>query len=154
MVLGVAFHTLLGVWKCVKTWNCGVPFCWEYARFCFGGVAWSVFGLAFGFGLLWLVRWLGSKAFRREAMGMGDVFLMGAVGAIFGPAAVVVTLMVSCILGSVVGLAMIAMSKAKFGKFVAIPFGPYICLGCLAWMFFGEQMLRWYTALIGLGRAA
>ena len=55
---------------------------WEnYLLYCVGG-------LAFGFGLLWLVRWIGSKAFRREAMGMGDVFLMGAVGALFGPVAV------------------------------------------------------------------
>ena len=53
---------------------------------------WSLGGLVFGFGLLWLVRWIGSKAFKREAMGMGDVFLMGAVGALFGPVAVLVTL--------------------------------------------------------------
>lgn len=111
------------------------------------GILYSLAGLVFGFGLLWLVGWLGSKAFRREAMGMGDVFLMGAVGALFGPAAVLVTLILSSVLGSVAGVGLILLSKAKLGKFVAIPYGPYICLGCLAWMFWGPEMVRWYLSL-------
>jgi len=112
---------------------------------------WSVSGLVLGFGLLWLVRWLGTKAFKREAMGMGDVFLMGAVGSLFGPVAVMVTLIVSSVLGSLVGIALIALSKTKLGKFTAIPFGPYICMGCLAWMFFGPQLVNWYLNLLSLG---
>ena len=114
---------------------------WEnYLLYCVGG-------LVFGFGLLWLVRWVGSKAFRREAMGMGDVFLMGAVGALFGPVAVLVTLILSSVFGSIVGVGMILLSKTKLGKFVAIPYGPYICLGCLAWMFWGPRLVHWYLNL-------
>ena len=114
---------------------------WEnYLLYCVGG-------LVFGFGLLWLVRWVGSKAFRREAMGMGDVFLMGAVGALFGPVAVLVTLILSSVFGSIVGVGMILLSKTKLGKFVAIPYGPYICLGCLAWMFWGPRLVHWYLSL-------
>ena len=113
-------------------------------------LVWSLGGLALGFGLLWLVRWLGSKAFRREAMGMGDVFLMGAVGALFGPVSVVVTLILSSIFGSIVGIALILLSKTKLGSFAAIPFGPYICMGCLAWMFYGPQLVSRYLQLIGL----
>ena len=111
------------------------------------GILHSLAGLVFGFGLLWLVRWIGSKAFRREAMGMGDVFLMGAVGAMFGPVAVLVTLILSSVFGSVVGVGLILLSRAKLGKFVAIPYGPYICLGCLAWMFWGPQLVGWYISL-------
>ena len=107
----------------------------------------SLSGLAVGFGLLWLVRWLGTKAFKREAMGLGDVFLMGAVGAIFGPVAVVATLMLSSVFGSIAGLIMVLAAKAKLGRFTAIPYGPYICLGCLAWMFFGAELLTWYMGL-------
>ena len=109
----------------------------------------SVLGLSFGFGLLWLVRFLGSKAFRREAMGLGDVFLMGAVGALFGPVAVLVTLVLSSVFGSIVGLSMVALSKTRFGRFVEIPYGPYICLGCLVWMFFGPELVSWYLRLNG-----
>ena len=109
---------------------------------------WSLGGLVFGFGLLWLVRWLGSKAFKREAMGMGDVFLMGAVGAIFGPVAVLVTLILSSVFGSVIGVVLIVLSKTKLGGFTPIPFGPYICMGCLAWMFYGSQLVIWYLHLV------
>lgn len=108
----------------------------------------SAGGLAFGFSLLWLVRFLGTKAFRREAMGMGDVLLMGAVGALFGPVAVLFVLMASALLGSVAGVAMLLLSKAKPGRFVAIPYGPYICAGCLAWMFRGPEIVRWYVSLL------
>ena len=108
----------------------------------------SVGGMAFGFGLLWLIRFFGSKAFKREAMGMGDVFLMGAVGALFGPVAVLVTLILSSVFGSVVGLSMVALSKTKFGKFVEIPYGPYICMGCLAWMFYGPELVNWSINLL------
>ena len=109
---------------------------------------WSLGGLVFGFGLLWLVRWIGSKAFKREAMGMGDVFLMGAVGALFGPVAVLVTLILSSVFGSIVGVALILLSKTKLGGFTPIPYGPYICMGCLAWMFYGPQLVNWYVHLV------
>ena len=108
----------------------------------------SLIGLAFGFSLLWLVRFLGTKAFKREAMGMGDVFLMGAVGALFGPVAVLMTLVLSSLFGSVVGIALVLAAKARIGRFVAIPYGPYICLGCLAWMFWGPELLAWYVSLV------
>ena len=138
---GMALGLVANAYDCFFFWE---KVYWEnYLFYCVGG-------LALGFGLLWLVRWLGSKAFKREAMGMGDVFLMGAVGALFGPVAVVFTLMVSAVLGSLVGLGMIALSKARLGRFVAIPYGPYICLGCLVWMFFGPQLVDWYLKLLGV----
>ena len=79
---------------------------------------------------------------------MGDVFLMGAVGALFGPVAVLFTLVMSSIVGSVAGLSMLAMSKTRLGRFVEIPYGPYICLGCLAWMFAGPEIVGWYIRLL------
>ena len=108
----------------------------------------SIAGLAFGFGLLWLVRFFGSKAFKREAMGMGDVFLMGAVGALFGPVAVLVTLILSSVFGSIVGLSAVALSKTRLGRFTEIPYGPYICLGCFVWMFWGPELVNAYMEVI------
>ena len=143
MVLGVAeslvatsFNFVYGDGVQASTWLKFTP------------LFWSLGGLVFGFGLLWLVRWIGSKAFKREAMGMGDVFLMGAVGALFGPVAVLVTLILSSVFGSVVGIVLILLSKTKLGGFTPIPYGPYICMGCLAWMFYGPQLVNWYMNLI------
>ncbi len=141
MVLGLAFSLVQAAWLACAAGGRGRDAAWI-------PFAWSLAGLVFGFGLLWLVRWLGSKAFGREAMGMGDVFLMGAVGALFGPVAVIVTLILSSVFGSVVGVGMVLLSRARLGKFVAIPYGPYICLGCLAWMFRGPEMVEWYLHLV------
>ena len=113
-----------------------------------GGFIRSAVGLAVGFGIMWVIRALGTKAFRREAMGMGDVLLMGGIGAIFGPLAVLFCLMASAVAGSIVGIGMIVLSKARLGKFVAIPYGPYICLGCVLWMFWGPQVVKWYLSLL------
>jgi len=143
MVLGVAeslvatsFNFVYGDGVQASTWLKFTP------------LFWSLSGLVFGFGLLWLVRWLGSIAFKREAMGMGDVFLMGAVGALFGPVAVVVTLILSSVFGSIIGVVLILLSKTKLGGFTPIPYGPYICMGCLAWMFYGPQLVDWYVHLV------
>ena len=137
MALGVTFHA-------IEWLSCLL--CSEITSM--NQILTSLSGLTFGFGLLWLVRFLGSKAFKREAMGLGDVFLMGAVGALFGPVAVLVTLILSSVFGSIVGLGMVALAKTRFGRFVEIPYGPYICLGCLAWMFFGIELVNWYLKLL------
>jgi leader peptidase (prepilin peptidase)/N-methyltransferase len=110
-------------------------------------LATALAGLALGFALLGAIRFLGSKAFGREAMGMGDVFLMGAVGAIFGPVAVVFSLVVSSFAGSLVGIVQMICARKRPGAFVSIPFGPYICFGSLLWLFRGPEILSWYLRL-------
>ena len=144
MALGVGY----GLFKCIVAGSlCG----WSLDAL--RPLAFSLSGLVFGFGLLWLVRFLGTKAFRREAMGMGDVFLMGAVGAIFGPVAVLATLILSAVAGSAVGLAGIAAGKLRLGRFAEIPYGPFICLGCLAWMFRGPELVDWYLGICRIAAA-
>ena len=101
-------------------------------------------GLVVGFGILWIVRVFGSWVFQREAMGMGDVFLLGAVGALCGPVAALYTLILSSILGSIVGVSILLFSKVKRGRFLEIPFGPYICLANLVWLFRGPELAAWY----------
>jgi len=116
-----------------------------------GALVWSLVGLAFGFGLLWLVGEVFSRIFKKDAMGFGDVKLMGAIGAFFGPAAVVFCLIVSSLLGSVIGIAMILRGRAKFGGYTAIPYGPYIALAAVLWTFWGHGLISWYMALLRPG---
>ena len=143
MILGIAESLVATCVNFVYGDGVGAPLWLKFTP-----LLWSLCGLVFGFGLLWLVRWIGSKAFKREAMGMGDVFLMGAVGALFGPVAVLVTLILSSVLGSIIGVVLILLSKTKLGGFTPIPYGPYICMGCLAWMFYGPQLVDWYMNLV------
>lgn len=140
MVLGVGFALI----NCVS-YCCLVGFVSQVAVSAF---LTSLAGLAVGFGLFALIRLIGTKAFKREAMGMGDVLLMGAVGALYGPVAVLFVLIFSSLFGSAIGVSMIALAKTKFGKFVEIPYGPYICLACLLWMFKGPAIVGWYLKLM------
>lgn len=110
---------------------------------------WCVVGSLSGLGIMWLIRTLGTLAFKREAMGMGDVFLMGAIGALFGPVAVLVSLILSSLFGSLVGVTAMVFSKGRLGRFAEIPYGPYICMGCLIWMFYGPELIAWYMQLVG-----
>ena len=113
--------------------------------------AMSLLGLASGAGVLWLLGFVGSKIVKREAMGMGDVLLLGAIGAMFGPVAALFSLVASSIVGSVAGLVSIAVSKSKRVRYRMIPFGPYLCIGCVAWMFAGDELVAAYLRMLGLG---
>jgi len=137
MVLGVPLSCLVPELQGETAWKAALP--------------WSAGGLLFGFGLLWLVGEVFSRIFKKEAMGFGDVKLMGAIGAFFGPAAVLFCLVVSSLLGSVVGFAMILRGKVKLGGYTAIPYGPYIALSAVLWTFWGHGILAWYMAFMRHG---
>ena len=99
-------------------------------------------GAGIGFGLMWTVAQLGRLVFKKEAMGMGDVFLLGAIGAFFGWKAVLFNLIASSFAGSIVGVGLMALGKHELGRHT--PFGPYMALGVFAWMFGGEPLIDWY----------
>lgn len=76
----------------------------------------------------------------REAMGFGDVKFMGAIGAFLGWQSVVFSLMVSSIIGSIVGVALILMRKREWSS--RLPYGPYIALAAAIWVFGGKHLFE------------
>ena len=106
----------------------------------------SLGGACIGFGILYLVGTLGTLAFKKEAMGFGDVKLLGAIGAFLGWEATLFTLVISAFLGSAVGVTFIAMKKRELQA--QIPFGPYISAAAVLWMFKGPPILEWYMSLM------
>lgn len=76
----------------------------------------------------------------REAMGLGDVKFMAAIGAFLGWQGVVFSLMVSSIIGSVVGIGLILLGKRAWSS--RLPYGPYIAAAAAIWVFGGY---RWWT---------
>jgi len=82
----------------------------------------------------------------REAMGRGDLKFLAAIGAFLGWRAVLFSLFAGSLLGSVIGLVTLVAGKPVWSA--KLPFGPYLAFGALAWMFFGEIVLRWYGTLL------
>jgi leader peptidase (prepilin peptidase)/N-methyltransferase len=84
----------------------------------------------------------------REAMGRGDLKFLAAIGAFLGWQAVLCAIFAGSLLGSLVGLTSMILGKREWsGK---IPFGPYLALGALIWIFFGDDLLGWYVGLLSL----
>ena len=77
----------------------------------------------------------------REAMGFGDVKFMAAIGAFLGWPAVLFSLMMSSIIGALVGLGLIAAKKQEWSS--RLPYGPYIALAAMLWIFRGPSIMRW-----------
>ena len=82
----------------------------------------------------------------REAMGRGDLKFLAAIGAFLGWRAVLCSVFAGSLVGSLVGLTSMALGKRAWSA--RIPFGPYLAFGALLWMFFGPQLLTWYTGLL------
>lgn len=78
----------------------------------------------------------------REAMGFGDVKFIACIGAFLGWKAVVFTIMSASTVGALVGLLTILIGRREWSA--KIPFGPYLALGALIWLFTGPELIQWY----------
>jgi leader peptidase (prepilin peptidase)/N-methyltransferase len=99
-------------------------------------------GTVAGAGFLYLVLFYGGVLYGQEAMGEGDLNLIALVGAFLGWKAVVVTILVACFVGSAVGLALMALKRLRRRQH--IPFGPFLSLGAVVGLFWGELLVGWY----------
>lgn len=107
----------------------------------------SLLGIALGAGILIVVA-SGYYFFtKKEGMGGGDVKLLAMIGAFLGWRAVIFTIFVGSSVGTVLGL-VVAM-KNKEGRKTAVPFGPFLSLGALLYLFYGIEIIRWYVRLVG-----
>lgn len=102
----------------------------------------AVLGAIFGYLILWSVYWLFKLVTGKEGMGFGDFKLLGAIGAWFGWQLLPAVILLSSVVGAVIGIGMI-MFKGKTGG-TAIPFGPFLALGGIAALFFGQQLASFY----------
>jgi len=82
----------------------------------------------------------------REAMGRGDLKFLAAIGAFAGWRAVLFSIFAGSVLGSLVGLLTLVLGKRVWSA--KLPFGPYLAVGALIWIFFGDNFVRWYLGLV------
>jgi leader peptidase (prepilin peptidase)/N-methyltransferase len=133
-------------------------------------------GGAIGFGAFAAIALFGEKVLKKEAMGWGDVWLLGGLGAFLGAGALLPVVLLASVQGSVVGLVLIAMGRAQQGRpepdatatttagasadaahasdeedWVpprhAVPFGPFLVAGALEWLWAGALLARAVPAL-------
>ena len=117
----------------------------------------SAIGLVLGGGFLWLAAWLGEKVFRQEAMGGGDIKLAAMIGAFMGWKAVLVSFFLAFLAGSLVGITLILIGRAKKNDApegvkprAMVPFGPFLALGGIISLFWGKELLNLYLGLFGV----
>lgn len=104
----------------------------------------AVAGVLVGGGFLWLVAYTYWVIRNEEGMGGGDIKLLAWLGAYLGWVSIPFIILVSSVLGSIVGLALI---KKGEGLKAAIPFGPFLVAGALIYIFGGNQVALWYLQL-------
>jgi leader peptidase (prepilin peptidase) / N-methyltransferase len=106
----------------------------------------AVLGIVVCAGSLWLVGFLFEKVRDKEGLGFGDVKMIAMIGAFLGLQGALLTLIISSVAGSVIGLAFIAIT-GKSASTYELPFGTFLGAACLAVAVFGEPVLRFYSAM-------
>lgn len=128
------------------------PLLWVGLLFNLGGafadLRSAVFGAVAGYLTLWGVYWLFRLVTGKEGMGYGDFKLLAAIGAWLGWAMLPLVILLSSLVGAVVGIILIVV--ARHGRDVPIPFGPYLAGGGLIALFWGQPLTQGYLQLIAM----
>jgi len=108
----------------------------------------AVIGAITGYLALWSIYWLFKLATGREGMGYGDFKLLAAIGAWLGWQMLPLVIMLSSVVGAVIGIALII--AARLGRNVPIPFGPYLAGGGVIALFWGQPLTHGYLQLFSI----
>lgn len=99
-------------------------------------------GFLVGGGIVWATRVLGTLGFGKEAMGLGDVHLLAAIGAILGSGDVVVAFFIAPFFGLLFVAIGAVISRLKNRSARVIPYGPYLAFASLLMMVFHEPIAK------------
>lgn len=108
----------------------------------------AIVGAALGYLSLWSVYWLFKLATGKDGMGYGDFKLLGALGAWMGAFALLPIVLLSALVGAIVGGFVLALRGQD--RSTPIPFGPFIAAAGWVWFVFGDWLGVFYARLFGL----
>jgi leader peptidase (prepilin peptidase)/N-methyltransferase len=123
-------------------WQAAVS-AWPVPPMVFG----AVLGIIAGGGSLFLVAWVYQNLTGKEGMGGGDIKLLAMIGALLGWEGVVFTIFTGSAVGTLAGAALMAGQRLVDFK-LKIPFGPFLAIGAIAYIFVGQKMIGAYLGLI------
>ena len=104
----------------------------------------SLIGIVVGGGLLWGIAEIWYRLRKVEAMGFGDVKMLAMVGAVLGVRAVILTFILSSMLGGIVGAGLLATRRADLAT--KVPFGTMLAVAAMVASLYGEAIVAWYLA--------
>ncbi len=105
----------------------------------------SLIGIVAGGGILFLIAECYWRITGKEGMGGGDVKLLAMIGALIGWQGVLFTIFASSLIGTIIGT-IVMLIQGKNLK-LAIPFGPFLSIGAVVYVFFGNEFINWYFSL-------
>jgi leader peptidase (prepilin peptidase)/N-methyltransferase len=120
-------------------------------------------GACAGAGAVAIIGWLGELAFKKEAMGFGDVTMMAGVGAALGPERALITVVLGALVGAVASVAVLAPlayvrhrqqaaagagSEAEAFELPPVPFGVFLAPAAMIALLAGDRLIAWYFARI------
>ncbi len=108
----------------------------------------AVLGAVIGYLALWCVYWLFKLITGKEGMGYGDFKLLAALGAWLGWQMLPLIILLSSLVGAVVGITLIV--ALKHGRHIPIPFGPYLAGGGVIALFWGPTLTQGYLQLFAM----
>ena len=124
----------------------GIPLCLLLASTLLPlGPMQAVIGCLVGGGFFYLIAILSVVLLKKEGMGGGDIKLIAMVGALLGWEKVLLTIFFASLLGSVIGLSLILLRVVS--RRDPIPFGPFLAVGAMTALFFGDDLLNRYFYL-------
>ncbi len=139
-VLASAVDPELGL---IGPWAGGWLMHWGVQSYRLLSVIGSIGGLILGGGLVWTIFHIYFLLRREEGIGGGDFTLLAMIGAFLGWRAVLITMFLGSIAGVVAAVA-VALREGGLSLQSKLPFGPFLALGALVYLFFGEAILQWY----------
>ena len=108
----------------------------------------ALIGAVVGYLSLWIVWWVFKQLTGKEGMGHGDFKLLAAIGAWCGLAGILPTILLSSLVGAIIGSVWLAM-KGK-DRATPIPFGPYLAVAGWIVFMWGGDLVGWYMRVSGL----
>jgi leader peptidase (prepilin peptidase) / N-methyltransferase len=102
----------------------------------------ALIGVLVGGGFLLALAWVYEAFTGVEGMGGGDIKLLAMIGAFLGWTSIPFTLLFASLTGSVIGIGF--MIAKGVGRRFALPFAPFLCLGALLYLFFGNELIQFY----------
>jgi leader peptidase (prepilin peptidase)/N-methyltransferase len=121
----------------------------------------AALGAAVGGGVFWVISFTAEKLLRKEALGLGDAWLLSGIGAWLGAPALLPVVLLASTQGAVVGIVQVLLGRGQPGpgerkgapkadggdeEWIpprhAVPFGPFLAAGALEWLFLAGPLAR------------